>query len=216
METGPGAAASGYPTSRVEAFSDGVLAIAITLLVLDLRAPEAHGQFRQDLVAQWPSYLAYLAAFAIVGSVWINHHALLARVRSVDGGLLGRNLLLLLATSLLPFPTATVSNAWREGDSSDKVMALGVFALVSLMMSASFLGMCLYLGRHPNLLVADEDASFARVEVRRGLVAMSMTVVAFLCSFISPLLTLAMYAVLPVFYLATLRQTAPRHPTSTG
>jgi len=198
-----------YSTSRVEAFSDGVLAIAITLLVLDLRPPEAVGEFRHELLTQWPSYLAYLAAFAIVGSVWINHHALLARVRTVDGGLLGRNLLLLLTTSLLPFPTAVVSSAWRNGDHADKVVALAVFALVSVLMSASFLGMCRYLGRHRELLEAPDDVAFVRAEVGRGVIAMSMTSVAFLCSFISPLLTLAMFAVLPIFYLSTMRQMRP-------
>jgi len=82
-----GEAGPRYSTSRVEAFSDGVLAIAITLLVLDLRPPEAIGEFRHELVTQWPSYLAYLAAFAIVGSVWINPQALLARVGEVRGPL---------------------------------------------------------------------------------------------------------------------------------
>ncbi len=202
-----------YSTARVEAFSDGVLAIAITLLVLDLRPPEAIGEFRHELATQWPSYLAYLAAFAIVGSVWINHHALLARVRYVDGTLLGRNLLLLLTTSLLPFPAAVVSSAWRSGDSADKVVALAVFALVSVLMSASFMGMCRYLGRHPELLEVPDDVSFVRAEVNRGLVAMSMTTIAFLCSFVLPVLTLAMFAVLPIFYLATMRQL---QPTRTG
>ena len=70
---------------RVEAFSDGVIAIAITLLVLDLRAPQAKGRFLHDLGAEWPSYAAYLATFLIIGTIWLTHHSLFTRVARVDG-----------------------------------------------------------------------------------------------------------------------------------
>jgi uncharacterized membrane protein len=88
----------------VEAFSDGVLAIVITLLVLDLRAPQERGAMLQQLLQQWPAYLAYLASFAYVGVIWVNHHQLFTRIAAVDTGLLWRNLTMLLATSVLPFP----------------------------------------------------------------------------------------------------------------
>jgi uncharacterized membrane protein len=101
-------------SNRVEAFSDGVLAIAITLLVLDLHTAGHPGHVGGDLLAQWPTYLAYVASFIYIGVVWVNHHALFNRIASVDTGLLWCNLALLLAASVLPFPTAELA---RPGSS---------------------------------------------------------------------------------------------------
>jgi uncharacterized membrane protein len=78
-------------SGRIEAFSDGVLAIVITLLVLDLRAPEERGAMLHQLLQQWPAYVAYLASFAYVGVIWVNHHQLFTRIAAVDTGLLWRN-----------------------------------------------------------------------------------------------------------------------------
>ncbi len=90
-------------TTRVEAFSDGVLAIVITLLVLDLHVPvHATGQLLHGLLLEWPVYFAYLASFLYVGVIWVNHHQLFSRVAIADGRLLWINLALLLATSVLP------------------------------------------------------------------------------------------------------------------
>lgn len=74
-------------TNRVEAFSDGVFAIVITLLVIDVRPPATQsGRLLHDLLAQWPTYLAYLTSFAYIGVIWLNHHALFRRVQRVDRG----------------------------------------------------------------------------------------------------------------------------------
>jgi len=102
-------------SNRVEAFSDGVLAIAITLLVLDLHTAGHPGHVGGDLLAQWPTYLAYVASFIYIGVVWVNHHALFNRIASVDTGLLWCNLALLLAASVLPFPTAELAFAMGQG-----------------------------------------------------------------------------------------------------
>jgi uncharacterized membrane protein len=90
---------------RVEAFSDGVIAVAITLLALDLRVPDpaAHGGLAHALAAQWPNYAAYLVTFLTIGIIWINHHAMLRRLVSVDHTILVLNLLLLLTVVILPF-----------------------------------------------------------------------------------------------------------------
>jgi uncharacterized membrane protein len=79
-------------SSRVEAFSDGVLAIAITLLVLDLHTASEPGRVGHDILQQWPSYLAYVASFLYIGVVWVNHHSLFTRLGRVDTGLLWCNL----------------------------------------------------------------------------------------------------------------------------
>jgi uncharacterized membrane protein len=92
--------------ARVEAFSDGVFAIAITLLVLDIPVPQvARGQLGDALLDNWPDYAAYVVSFAIIGLIWINHHAVFGYVERVDRGLLFLNLNLLLWTALIPWPT---------------------------------------------------------------------------------------------------------------
>jgi uncharacterized membrane protein len=82
------------PTGRLEAFSDGVFAIAITLLVLEIPVPQVeHGGLADALLDEWPAYAAYVVSFAIIGIIWINHHAVLGYVQSMDRGLLFLNLI---------------------------------------------------------------------------------------------------------------------------
>jgi uncharacterized membrane protein len=97
-------------TARVEAFSDGVYAIAITLLILDLKVPTTHdGHLALALLRQWPTYFAYLVSFAFIGIMWVNHHRLFTHIRRSDNRLLFFNLLLLLGVSVVPFPTALLA-----------------------------------------------------------------------------------------------------------
>jgi TMEM175 potassium channel family protein len=97
-------------TSRVEAFSDGVFAIAITLLILDVRVPSAtQPNLRQALLRQWPMYVAFLISFAFIGIMWVNHHRLFNHIRRTDNGLMFLNLLLLLGVTFVPFPTALLA-----------------------------------------------------------------------------------------------------------
>jgi TMEM175 potassium channel family protein len=92
--------------NRLEAFSDGVFAIALTLLVIEIRPPEVHGEgLASALWAQWPSYLAYLVSFLTIGVVWLNHHRIFQQIFQVDGPLLVLNLKVLLWMALVPFPT---------------------------------------------------------------------------------------------------------------
>src|SRR5256885_1804275 len=98
-------------SSRVEAFSDGVFSIAITLLVLELAVPAVRGGFAEQLMSEWVSYVAYLAAFWTIGVLWMGHHTVFSRIRAVDVGLLWRNLVLLLTVSVVPFPTAAIASA---------------------------------------------------------------------------------------------------------
>ena len=96
-------------TNRVEAFSDGVMAIAITLLVLDLKLPAttnvANGGLLHALLVRWPTYVAYLAAFLTIGIIWLNHHTLIGKIARFDTRLHWLNLVLLLGVATLPFPT---------------------------------------------------------------------------------------------------------------
>ena len=111
-----------WETSRVEAFSDGVFAIAITLLVLEITIePDQYDHLARALVNEWPAYLAYVTSFLTVGSVWIAHHTLFTHLRYVDPVLLRINLLLLLVAAFLPFPTAVMAQAFDFSDRAERV-----------------------------------------------------------------------------------------------
>lgn len=105
-------------TARVEAFSDGVYAIAITLLILEIRVPETaeHDGLRTALVHLWPSFLAFLASFMTIGVMWLNHHRLFTLINKCDDGLIAFNLLLLLGITWIPFPTALLAEHLRGPD----------------------------------------------------------------------------------------------------
>ncbi|HEY7044287.1 MAG TPA: TMEM175 family protein [Nocardioidaceae bacterium] len=111
-------------TTRLEAFSDGVFAIAITLLVLELRVPEVEpGQLWSALWDEWPQFAAYFTSFLIIGIMWVNHHSMFRQIGRADRPLIFLNLLLLLWMAMLPFPTELVARYLDEGGSNAHVAA---------------------------------------------------------------------------------------------
>lgn len=127
-------------TTRIEAFSDGVFAIAITLLVLDLKVPKEVGEghtLSQALLAQWPAYLAFVTSFLTILVMWINHHRMFTLIGRSDDRLLFYNGLLLLGVTLVPFPTSLVAEHLRdEGQRVAAFVYNGTFI---------FLGICFNL-----------------------------------------------------------------------
>ena len=113
-------------TARIEAFSDGVFAIAITLLILEIQVPPQtpHGGLRSALLNLWPSYLAFFASFMTIGVMWLNHHRLFTLIKKKDDGLIAFNLLLLLGITWLPFPTALLAEHLLGSDADQKVAAV--------------------------------------------------------------------------------------------
>jgi uncharacterized membrane protein len=106
-----------WATSRTEAFSDGVFAIAITLLVLDLRVPsEEFHDLPAGILHQWPAYLGYATSFITIGGIWLSHHGIFARLRYVNAQVMRLNLALLLTVSFLPYPTRLMAEAIRDAD----------------------------------------------------------------------------------------------------
>ena len=112
-------------TARVEAFSDGVFAVAITLLIFDLKVPSVPaGQLAGVLVRQWPTYAAFLLSFSFIGIMWVNHHRLFNHIRRSDNRLLFLNLLLLFGITVVPFPTALLAAHYGT---ADRTVAAAVF-----------------------------------------------------------------------------------------
>jgi uncharacterized membrane protein len=124
--------------SRLEAFSDGVIAVAITLLALDLAVEgPGHGPLREQLGHRWPTFVAYLISFFTIGIIWVNHHALVRSIKTVNRTLLFLNLLLLLFVVAIPFATATVAD-YLAVPSDDTPLAMMLYAGVFLGMSIGF------------------------------------------------------------------------------
>lgn len=113
-------------TGRIEAFSDGVFAVAITLLIFDVHVPNASaGSLGVALLKQWPSYVSFLISFTFIGIMWVNHHRLFNHIRRSDNLLLFLNLLLLLGVTTVPFPTELLANRYLVP--GDRVVAAAVF-----------------------------------------------------------------------------------------
>ena len=113
---------------RLEGFSDGVFAIAITLLVLDIAVPARDqigaGGLSSALAKEWPSYFAYLVSFLVIGIIWVNHHTMFSKVKLVDRPVLFANLALLLVVSALPFPTRLLAEYLTAGSDAHTAAAI--------------------------------------------------------------------------------------------
>ena len=102
--------------TRVEAVSDGIFAIAITLLVLTISEPEDYSQLASQLGERWPSLAAYIVSFAVIGIMWFNHHSIFGYLEAVDAGVFYLNLLLLMTIAFLPYPTGVFGQALQKGE----------------------------------------------------------------------------------------------------
>jgi uncharacterized membrane protein len=125
--------------SRLEAFSDGVFAVAITLLALDLTVagPAGNGSLADQLHEKWPAFLAYLISFFMIGIIWVNHHVLVRSIVKVNRMLLFLNLVLLMFVVLIPFTTATVADYFSRHN-WDTQVAMMLYGGVFLGMSIGF------------------------------------------------------------------------------
>jgi uncharacterized membrane protein len=168
-DAGDEASVQRWDTGRVEAFSDGVFAIAITLLVLDISvAPEDYAHLRHALLHEWPAYLAYVTSFLTVGSVWMAHHNLFSRLRFIDPTLLRFNLLLLMGAAFLPFPTSVLAQALHHGDTAERT-AVAFYGAAALVIELVLRAAERYAAARPALEASAEPASSTpRVEPATG------------------------------------------------
>jgi uncharacterized membrane protein len=198
---------------RIEAFSDGVFAVAITLLVLDLKVPTSvHGSVARQLGDQWPQYVAYLVSFLVVGIIWVNHHTLMGKLVRVDRGLLFLNLLLLMFVVLIPFPTSVVAAYLRHGGSWDAKVAVAFYSLVMEGMGLSFTAIYLWAGRHQDLLHESVDIGQHQSAFRQfGVGSVAYLALAAL-SFVNAAVAIAGHFLLAGFYVFD--RTTPTSPAS--
>jgi uncharacterized membrane protein len=192
------------PTGRVEAFSDGVMAIAITLLVLDLKVPEPgeEGHLLTALLQRWPSYVAYLAAFLTIGIIWLNHRTLVDRIARFDARLHWLNLMLLLGVATLPFPTSLMA-AYLQRGGVDATVATFVYGLCATLMAVPWGFIWRHLADRPDLLEAGYDAAYARSEWKRGTIGLPVYALATLVALVWPLVSLLLYLGIAVLYAVT-------------
>ena len=197
-------------TRRLEAFSDGVFAIAITLLVLELGVPEGAGErLAHELAQQWPSYFAYVVSFLVIGIIWINHHAVMDHLGRADRPLLAFNLLLLLWVSLIPWPTRLVAEYMRDGGEPERVAAL-VYAGTMTAMGVTFGVLWTYASRGRRLIGTDLSDSEIRRRTRRFTVGAPIYAASIVVALFSAPASLLVIAALAVYY--ALPQGGMMHP----
>jgi uncharacterized membrane protein len=148
-------------TRRLEAFSDGVIAIIITILVLELHVPAfERGHLLEALLSLGTMFFAFLISFVYIGVIRLNHHGIFRHIRFVDQGLHWINLGSLLTCALLPFPTNVLADALREGNVADQHVAAAFYAVVAGLMSAAWLPLFPYLRDHPELAEPGAETAF--------------------------------------------------------
>jgi uncharacterized membrane protein len=199
--TGRPAKSAGVSTSRLEAFSDGVIAVAITLLVLNIDVPHVKSgeTLAHALAHQWPSYAAYVTSFLTIGIIWLNHHAMIGRLREADHAILFLNLLLLMSIAVLPFATSLMASYLREPNGQH---------LAAVVYSGSFLVMAVFfasLNAHVLLVKYDKLTEPLSLERRRQILARSITgvvpyAIATALAVLSSYVTLAICLALAIFY----------------
>jgi len=188
---------------RLEAFSDGVLAIAITLLVLEIRVPPAEdladpNKLIEALGALWPSYLGYLISFVTIGIIWANHHNLIRLVDRVGHGLILANLLLLLTIGFLPFPTALLAATLETPSAQIGVLVYaGTFVVVAI----AFNVLWYEIRTRPGVLRRDVDAWSVAAISRSYRLGPPGYLVAFVAALINPALGMGVIIVLTLLYL---------------
>ncbi|MDQ2809254.1 MAG: TMEM175 family protein [Chloroflexota bacterium] len=198
-------------TTRLEAFSDGVFAIAVTLLILEIKVPApvegADGGLAAALLHQWPSYVSYVTSFLTIGIFWANHHSLFRFIKRTDQTLLMINTLFLMAISFLPFPTALVAE--YVGHAADEQVAALLYSGSFLVGGILFNAVWWYAIGKRRLIDPTTDAQLLHRFSVRGGVGMILYGVAFALGFVSVPACLLLCILLAAMY-------AIPGPTATG
>lgn len=185
---------------RLESFSDAVIAVAITLLVLDIHVPSPEsGSLGHELARQWPQYAAYTVSFVTIGIIWVNHHAVISRLREADRTILLLNLLLLLFVGLLPFGTSLMADYLRAEQGQS--LAAAIYAGLFLLMSIAFATLNHHiLFRKAHLLHEEIPDERRRQIMARFAVGLLPYLLATVLALVSAYITLIICGAVAVFY----------------
>ncbi|HEY2578874.1 MAG TPA: TMEM175 family protein [Streptosporangiaceae bacterium] len=163
--------------SRLESFSDGIFAFAITLLVLTIAQPDDYKNLTHQLASRWPSLMAYVISFVVIGIMWLNHHSLFRHFEHVDRGLIYINMLLLMTITFLPYPTGVLGQALARGEGAQT--AAVVYAVTMAVNSWAWSALWLY-GSHKRRLLHESfpegERATATVMFTIGMVAYTLAV----------------------------------------
>ncbi len=183
-------------TGRLEAFSDGVFAIAATLLILEVHLP-GHGSVAHDLVHAWPSYVAYAISFLTIGIIWVNHHTVMKQIGRVDRTFLFINIVFLMIVAFSPFPTRVLAEHLRTGSKA----ASFAYGLTFTLMAVSYSVLWFYAARGRRLIAQDADQRVVSGISRSFAPGSLIYGTATLSSLISAYLAVALYAAIALFYV---------------
>ena len=200
-------------TARTEILSDGVFAIAMTVLVLDLRVPHHEaGHLLHGLLAQWPGYLSFLTSFLYIAVIWTNHHATFRHIHSIDRALQWANIGILLGAVILPFPTAVLAAAFHSGNHGDEQTALALYAASAILMSSAWLVFFLVLHRHAEDIRPLQDLATWKGQTRRPILGSTGYALGWAAGAVAvPAVGLATFALIPLYYALTSEGLRPAH-----
>jgi uncharacterized membrane protein len=177
--------------TRIEAFSDGVIAIIITIMVLELKIP--HGSELVDLFELWPVFISYVLSFAFVGIYWANHHHLLHTVRQINSRLIWANLTLLFFLSIIPFTTG-----WM-GENHFENIPVAVYALNLLLCAISYFIL-------QQVIMADMGHSNSMIDAlnkqkQKGIISLMLYILAIPCALFYPVISAVLFAVVSILWV---------------
>jgi uncharacterized membrane protein len=194
-------------TGRLVAFSDGVFAISITLLILEIDTPDDYENLLHGLLELWPSYLAYAVTFLFIGQVWANHHVMFDHIRAADRIVLLLNTVLLMVVAFLPFATSVLAGALDSGHGQRTAVVF--YAIAFAVTALTFNAVWQYASRH-RLLSDALDPAGATAIGRRFQLALAWLAAGALLGAVLPVLGLVVIAAFNAFYWLPIRGESPR------
>ncbi len=184
--------------SRLETFSDGVFAIAITVLVLTIAAPNHYRVLGSQLAHRWPSLAAYVVSFTVIGIMWLNHHTVFSHVETIDRGFIFANLLLLMTIGFLPYPTGVLGEALARGQGTRTAAAF--YGVTMVCNAYSWVFLWLHASRRRRLLrpsFPESERAIATILFTAGAVVYTLVVG---LAFVNAYAFLAVQGALAVYY----------------
>jgi uncharacterized membrane protein len=190
-----------FSKSRVETFSDGIFAIIITLLVLEIKVPHIHdyhsdAELLTALLELFPKFIGWIISFFTIAVIWVNHHKIFKQIKELDNGVFWWNAFLLLWCTFIPFPTAVL------GDYPNNLTSVVLYGLVMALMALGFTLMRLYAIRTKNVLGDHVDVTQFKKGTQLSLLfGPVMYLIGILLGFIHPYMAFAVYLAIPIYFI---------------